>query len=162
MGYASEDELKRQMGIESWRNLSKEKFLTFVSELPNLSKEVALKVVDQFPDFKGLVLDSLNLVQRQAENAVKTNWKSQKKVHKAFEAYRTALSRELERDNLTTEDRFAILQLFKKAIDDESAKDSEHKSFVLRALTIVGTVGLIGLGAAAAILGVKGKVGPSA
>ena len=79
MGIENEEELKRKMGIESWRNLSKDKFLTFVSDLPNMSNEVAIKVIEQFPDFKSLVLDSLNQIQEQAEKAVGANWKSQKK-----------------------------------------------------------------------------------
>lgn len=159
MKFETEEDLKRSMGIDSWRNLSKDKFLTFVSDLPNMSKEVAVKVVEQFPDFKGLVLDSLNRVQEQATLSVNANWKSQKKVHKAFAEYRAVLTRELDRDNLTSEDRVSILQLFKKAVDDESLKDTEHKAFVHRTLAVVGTVALVVVAAGAAALGVKGKPG---
>lgn len=157
MKFETEEDLKNSMGIDSWRNLSKDKFITFVSDLPEMSKDLAIKVVEQFPDFKGLVLDSLSRVQDQATHAVDANWKSQKKVHKAFAEYRAVLTRELDRDNLTSEDRFAILELFKKAVDDESLKDTEHKAFVQRTVAIVGTAALIVVAAGAAVLGVKGK-----
>ena len=154
----NEDQLKQRMGIDSWRNLSKEKFLTFVSDLPNMSEEVALKVVEQFPDFKALVMGSFEQVHEQATNAVAANWKSQKKVHKAFAEYRDVLSRELERESLSAQDRFSVLKLLKDAIDDEAKKDSEHKAFALRALTVVATAAVVVVAAGAAVLGGKGKL----
>lgn len=158
MEYKTETELMRKLDIGSWRNLSKDKFITFVSELPNMSKEVAIRVVEQFPDFKNLVMDSFDQVQQQATIAVAANWKSQKRVHKAFADYREILSRELDRENLSAEARFSVLELFKKAIDDESRKDSEHKAFVLRALSIVATAAVVVVAAGASVLGAKAKL----
>lgn len=158
MKFENEEDLKRQIGIDSWRNLSKEKFLSFVSELPNMSEEVALKVVEQFPDFKSLVLGSFEHVQHQATNAVGVNWKSQKKVHKAFTDYRRILDKELDRDALTSEDRFRVLTLLKNAIDDEAAKDSEHKAFVLKTLSVVASAAVVVVAAGLAVLGGKAKI----
>lgn len=158
MEFESEDELRKKLEIDSWRNLSKEKFLTFVSELPNMSQDVAIKVLDQFPDFKTLVLDSLSQVQEQATIAVEANWKSQKKVHKSFKEYRKVLKRELERADLSAVDRFAILQLLQNAIDGESKKDSEHKAFVLKALGMVASGAVVVAVAAVAVLGGKAKI----
>ncbi|MBD8534421.1 hypothetical protein [Plantibacter sp. CFBP 13570] len=159
MNIDNEDALKKKMGIDSWRNLSKDKFMMFVSELPNMSKEVALKVVEQFPDFKSLVMESLTEVQSQATSGLKANWKSQKKVHKAFADYRKTLNRELDREGLTSDDRLAILALLTEAIDREAAKDSEHKMFVFKIVGAVGTVAMFSLAAAVAVLGVKTEIG---
>lgn len=158
MEIENEEELKQRMGIDSWRNLSKDKLLTFVSDLPNMSQEVALKVIEQFPDFKTLVMDSFNQVQEQATNAVGANWKSQKKVHTAFAEYREILKQELDRENLSTQDRFSILELLKHAIDDEAKKDSEHKAFAIRILGVVATAAVVVVAAGAAVLGGKGKI----
>ncbi|MFE7845926.1 hypothetical protein ACFUTX_12140 [Microbacterium sp. NPDC057407] len=158
MEYQDEEQLKQKIGIDSWRNLSKEKFLTFVSELPNMSEEVALKVVEQFPDFKSLVLGSLDDVQKEAANLVGVNWKSQKKVHEAFAHYREILSKELDRDNLTSEDRFRILEMLKKALDDEALKDREHKAFALKVLGVVASAAAIAVAASVAVLGGKAKI----
>lgn len=155
----SETELKERLGIESWRNLSKDKFIDFVSELPNMSKEVAMKVVEQFPNFKELALGTFDQVQQQATEAVKANWKSQKKVHKAFEQYRGILSKELDRENLSPEDRFTVLRLLKEAIDTEALKDSEHKAFVLRALGMVAAAAAIVVAAGLTALGGKARIG---
>lgn len=159
MEYESEDELKQRMGIDSWRNLSKDKFIAFVSDLPNMSDEVAKQVIAQFPEFKTLVLGSLDQVQIQAANAVGVNWKSQKKVHRAFTEYREVLTHELDREGLTAEDRFKILEMLREAIADEAAKDSDHKAFVLKAVGIVATAGAVVVGAGIAALGGKSAIG---
>ena len=81
------------------------------------------------------------------------------KVHKAFAEYRAILSRELDREGLTSEDRFKILEKLGNAIDKESAKDSEHKAFAYKMFTTVASVVVLGVGAGAAILGGKAKIG---
>jgi hypothetical protein len=158
MSANEENDLKRKLGIESWKNLSKDKFLTFVSEMPNMSKEVTLKIIDQFPDFKSLVLDSLGQVEEQAANALAANWKSQKKVHKAFAEQREMLRRELDREGLTSEDRFSILRMFAESVEKEAAKDSEHKIFSYKLVTTVAGIAVGGVAAGLAILGGKSKI----
>jgi len=90
-------------------------------------------------------------------HALRSNWKSQKKVHRAFSEYRAALNRELEREALTPEERFRILEMIREAVDTESEKDSEHKAFVMKALGIVATAAVVVVGAGIAFVG--GKVG---
>lgn len=149
----------KRLGIESWRNLSKDKFMTFVSDLPLLDKEVALGIVAQFPNFKELVLGSFEQVKEEVTQARVFNWKSQKKVHQAFAEYREILGRELERDNLSSEDRFAILGLLKDAIDAEAAKDSENKRFQAIVTGMLTTAGIALAATAVAALGGKAQVG---
>jgi len=155
----AELELMERLGIESWRNLSKEKFMTFVSDLPNMDKEVALKVVGQFPNFKELVLGAFEQVKDEVTQARRFNWKSQKKVHQAFSEYREILGRELEREDLNAEDRFGILGLLKDAIDAEAAKDSENKRFQIIVTGMLVTAGLALAGTAVAALGGKAQIG---
>lgn len=155
----TELELKKRLGIESWRNLSKDKFMTFVWDLPNMDKEVALKVIGQFPDFKNLVMDTFKQVQEQATQGMRFNHKSQKKVHKAFKQYRKILSRELERDDLSSEDRFKILELLKDAIDAEALKDKDNKEFLLKIVGMLATGVVALVGVAFAVLGGKTSFG---
>jgi hypothetical protein len=159
MALASEDDVKKKLGIDSWRNLSKDKFLNFVAEMPQMNKEVALKAIAQFPNFKSLVDETLNSVEQNSANAQKYSWKSQKKVHGAYKSYRKTLDRELDRENLSTEDRFRILEMLREAVNMESEKDSEHKAFQLKLVTIVATVGIAAVGAAVAALGGKAGFG---
>ncbi|WKK71890.1 hypothetical protein Q0F99_01695 [Rathayibacter oskolensis] len=69
------------------------------------------------------------------------------------------LTRELDREDLTSEDRFAVMRLFSMAVNDEALKDTEHKEFVLRALGMVATVGIVAVTAGAAVLSGRGGIG---
>lgn len=124
-----------------------------------MDHEVALKVIEQFPDFKSLVGETLNSFEQRYESAQKFSWKSQKKVHDAFKFYRETLNRELERENLSVEERFSILEMLRQAVAMESEKDSEHKAFTIKLVTIAATVGVAAIGTAIAALGGKAGFG---
>ena len=47
----SEEEVKKQLGINDFRNINKKQIIEFVSSIPEMSKEVAIKCIEQFPDF---------------------------------------------------------------------------------------------------------------
>lgn len=159
MTLRSEDDVKRALNIDSWRNLSKDKLLAFVAEMPHMDQEVALKVIEQFPNFKSLVGETLNSFEQRYESAQKFSWKSQKKVHEAFQSYRETLNRELGRENLSVEERFSILEMLRQAVAMESEKDSEHKAFTVKLVTIAATVGVAAIGTAIAALGGKAGFG---
>ncbi|BCW74709.1 MULTISPECIES: DUF3106 domain-containing protein [unclassified Arthrobacter] len=161
MTLTSEDDVKKALNIDSWRNLSKEKLLTFVAEMPQMDKEVAFKAIEQFPHFKSLVAETLDSLEQRYESTQKFSWKSQKKVHDAYKSYRKTLNRELERDNLTVEDRFRILEMIRESVDREAVKDSEHKAFAIKMVTVAATVGVAAVGAAVAALGGKAGFGSS-
>lgn len=157
MDYQNEDQVKKALNLDSWRNLSKDKLLAFVAEMPKMDKEVAMKIIAQFPEFKSLVSDGFNQLEQQVKSAHTFNWKSQKKVHEAFKEYRTLLNRELERESLTPEDRFRILDLFREAVKAEGEKDTENKAMIVKILVAAATVvvALVGL----AITALGGKFG---
>lgn len=52
MTFDSEDAVKKALAIDSWRNLSKDKLLRFVAMMPDMDKEVAVRTIEQFPQFK--------------------------------------------------------------------------------------------------------------
>jgi DNA-directed RNA polymerase beta' subunit len=124
-----------------------------------MDKEVALKAIEQFPHFKSLVGETLNSLEQRYESAQKFSWKSQKKVHEAFQFYRQTLNRELEREKLSVEERFSILEMMREAVNRESEKDSEHKAFTIKMVTIAATVGVAAIGTAVAALGGKAGFG---
>lgn len=45
----STEQVKQALGIESFRNLSKDKIIEFVSLIPNMDKEVSISIINQFP-----------------------------------------------------------------------------------------------------------------
>lgn len=141
MKYKNENEIKQALGIDSWRHLSKEKMVKFVAMMPDMDTEVALKIVEQFPEFKTFALNVMDAVKKSHESTLSANKESQEYVHLAFQDFRETLKRELERGELTWEQRREILEKMQEAVREEAQKDSENKRFLDGALKKVVMVG---------------------
>ncbi|MFC7980662.1 hypothetical protein [Streptomyces sp. NPDC057336] len=141
MKYKDEDQIKQALGIDSWRNLSKDKMVKFVAMMPDMDTEVALKIVEQFPEFKDFALNVMDAIKKSHESTLSANKQSQEYVHLAFQDLRETLKRELDRGELTWEQRREILEKMQQAVREEALKDSENKSFLDGAFKKVVMVG---------------------
>lgn len=157
MSNGNEDEVKRALGIDSWRNLSRDGVMRLVAMMPELSNEVALKIAEQFPDFKLLATETLNAIGEQLKVALKANDKSQKRAQRSFQKAQEAYIRELDKD-LSPEERRDLYERILEAAQKVDDKDDRNKQFILRALTVVGaTIGAV-LIAAVTFVGGRGKL----
>lgn len=130
MTYTSETEIMQALEIESWRNLSRDKILRFVAMMPEMDKEVAIKVIEQFPEFRKFAVDALDVLEKEHSATLTHNKASQDKVHHAFQEVRAVLANELKRDDLTAEDRLIIIRMIMETANREFEKDSENKRFL--------------------------------
>ncbi|MDH6284528.1 hypothetical protein [Prescottella agglutinans] len=137
----NEGEVMKQLGIESWRNLSKDKMLRFAAMMPDMDTEVALKIIEKFPDFKEFALDTVKEMEKAHESTLKSNDKSQDQVYKALQEIREILKGELDRDDLTWDQRKFILEQIQENGKLVFQKDSEAKQFLN---TVFGKVALVG------------------
>lgn len=130
MTYKSEAEIMKVLEIDTWRNLSKDKILQFVALMPEMDKEVAIKVIEQFPEFRAFAMDALNVLETEHTSSLAANKESQAEVHHAYQEVRAILASELKRDDLTVEDRRIIIDMIMETANREFAKDSENKQFL--------------------------------
>ncbi len=156
-GNTSEDDVKRTLGIDSWRNLSKDGVMQLVAMMPEMSKEVALKIAEQFPDFKLLATQTLDAVGDQIKAAFDSNDKSQKRAQKAFQRAQEAYIKELDKD-LTAEERRDLYDRILDAAREASVKDDQNKQYGLKVLAVAGTTIVGVLLAAVAFVGGRGKL----
>lgn len=156
MNYKNEVEIKRALGIESWRNLSKDKMIRFAAMMPDMDTEVALKIIEQFPAFKDFALDAVDTMEKSHKTTLKANKQSQEHVHQAFQEIRDILKGELGKEDLSLEERKFIIEQIQETGRQEFLKDSENKKFLEKVFR--GAV--IGIGAAVAlgVVFVGGKV----
>ena len=49
--YVTEEAVKHVLKIDSFRNLSKDKVMQFASMIPYMDKEVAIEIINQFPEY---------------------------------------------------------------------------------------------------------------
>lgn len=155
--YKTELDVKQALGIDSFRNLSKAKVMQFAAMMPDMDKEVALKIVEQFPEFKAFALDAVAAIQAVQEKSLEGNKESQARVHQAWSEVREILKGQLSEPDLTWEQKKEILDLIMETARLESAKDSENKQF----LKDLAKYAMLGIGGAllTAIVFVGGRFG---
>lgn len=130
MKFENEGELLKELGMESWRNLSKEKMIRFAAMMPDMDKEVALKIIQQLPEFTKFALEALNVMEKEHANTLSSNKDSQENVHKAYQDIRDILKGELKHENISSEEKKYILELIMETGKKEAEKDSENKQFL--------------------------------
>lgn len=153
--FTDENQLKAAMGITDWRNLSKEKLMNFVSILPDVDNEVAIKIIEQFPDFSK---NSLIMVQHMQDICTSILEENRHSADQSIEAYRQILdelSLLLKRDDMSEDNMRYIADKMIAVADKISDKDSENKEFFKKLLNTVGGVALSALVIGAGVLGVK-------
>lgn len=96
-----EEQLKEQLGINTWRELSKDKLFDFLQLSPSIDKELHLKILEQVPNFVTLtkeVLENITVVVEQNE-------KSTTDVIEALKLIINSLDNFAQKDDLTEEEK---------------------------------------------------------
>jgi hypothetical protein len=148
MSLNPEDEIKKALEIDSWRNLSKDKVIKFAAMMPDMDKDVMRKIIEQFPQFKEFAVATLNVLQKEHESTLESNAQSQERVHNALHEVREILQHELEREGLSAEDRRFLIEQVIRTGDKEFEKDTENKQFLGGSLdkVLVGAGGALAAG----------------
>ena len=143
--YANDLEVKKALGIESWRNLSKDTFFRFLDSLPEIDRELALKLIAQVPEITKLARAALNDATKAYDAALKSNARSQEMVHEIQRQRLEILKDELGKD-LTPEERMRVLDEIKDVHSNALLKDTENKTFLSglydKKLAAAGVTGL--------------------
>jgi len=145
MGYNNEAEIKQALGIESWRNLSKDKMIRFAAMMPDMDTEVALKIIEQFPTFKDFAVDVVDAMEKAQLATLSANTQSQEYVHRAFQDIREILKNELGKGDLSWEQRMYLIEQIQETGRQEFEMDSQNKQF------LDGVLGKVIMGAGTAL-----------
>jgi hypothetical protein len=153
--YRDEDEVKQALGIKSWANVPKDKVLKFVAMLPQVSKEVALKVAEQLPELRKIATKALSGLEKSHKDTLEFNEKSQEHVHDAYQDIRDVLKGELKEEDLTFDQKKEIYDLLMDTGKEQFAKDSENKRVLDTWLKAAGVVALAALAVCVVLLADK-------
>jgi hypothetical protein len=153
MMYKSEVQLKKALQIDSWKNLSRDKMIRFAAMMPDMDKELALKIVAQFPEFKRFALDALDVIEKTYESALTHNKQSLESFYQGNREIRSILERQLENENLTWDEKKFLLERIMETGNREFEKDSENKRFLDSMFTKVAVVGAAAVGLGLAFVG---------
>lgn len=155
MGNVNDSAVKRKLGIQTWRNLSKDKVLKFAAAMPEMASEVRLKLIEQFPAFKDLGKANIDAVTEAHKSTLAANENSQNHFYKAAQDQRDALLADLGRDDLSEAQRESLHDRLERNVGRVSEKDSESKHFLGAAMTVVAATGVAVAGLSLVFVGGK-------
>lgn len=153
----SEEQVKEALQISNFREISKDKIMEFVSLIPNIDKEVAIAIINQFSAYADSANNMVAQLNVMCDNIIKDNNSSQKDAIEAYKIILQDLSELLKKEDISKEERDEVIEKMILVADKISAKDTENKVFldgiIKYGAPIIGGALLLG----AAILGVNVK-----
>ena len=155
----SVEEVKNALKIDSFRNLSKDKIMEFVSLIPNMDKEVSIKIIEQYPAFAKLSESMVAQLNKMCDTALEKNEESQRLTIQAYKQILDELSNQLHMEDISKEEREKITKQMIEIADKISVKDTENKAFIDKMVKYSTgfAIGALVLGAAILGVNIKGK-----
>ena len=151
------DQVKEYLNIPDFRHLTKDKLIEFVSAIPDMDKEVAIKTIEQFPEFSGYAKVLVAHYETMCDSILKENGSS---VQAAMDGYRQTLNvlGELAKaEDLDPADKRFFAEKMVEVADKMATLDTNNKNFragMAKYITWFAGGTLI---VCAAVLGVKFK-----
>ena len=69
----TEEAVKEALQIDSFRNLSKDKIMQFASMIPNMDKDVAISIINQFPSYAESAISMVEQLKNTCDSAIEAN-----------------------------------------------------------------------------------------
>jgi len=151
----SETDVLNKIGATDFRSINKNQLIEFVTSIPEMDKEVAIKCIEQFPEFKEQSNTIIKELYKQYESVTDSHKTGRAKAMNAYQSILDDLSNELEKSEITKEEKQELITTMIEVADRiaELQRDSDY--FLEKVLHWGSGVAMFGIAAGAAILGVK-------
>lgn len=148
--YVNEKAVKRALGIDSFRNVSKDKIMEFASLIPYMDKDVAIAIINQFPVYADFGKATIEQYTQACSNILEKNKESQMAVINGYQTIPDALAKRIEKENISEIERKSITEDMIAVADKIAEADLQNKNFLERMgtklLWAVG-IGFVAIGA---------------
>jgi len=156
MKYKNEKKIMNKLGIESWRNLSKDKVIQFAAMMPDMDKEVMFKVIEQFPEFTKFANGVLEHFEESLKNLSETNSKDFEIIAEGLRETQQIIKDELQKPEINDDEKRYLIDNLMKVAEMYMEFDKNNKKF-LKALSS-DNLKVAGLTILAAVVVLGGKV----
>ena len=133
-----EDDVKKALNITDFRSLSKEKIMEFVSIIPKVDKEVAISIINQFPNYADMAKDMVGGMINLCDNALQDAKVGRKDVIESYRVVLETLKEELNKGDLSIDDRKRITDDMLVVAEKIDAVNDKHLEFLKDTLKKVG------------------------
>ena len=152
----SETEAKKALGIETWRNLSQDKFMNFLALLPDLDKETQLRAIEQIPNIVGFIVNSNEKIIEASKNITEKNKEATDMLINSLREMQTCFQDQLKREDLSTDDRLLFSERLIELAKIYVEIDKTNKGFLEKHFGIIVSAAILGLGIITWVVGGKG------
>lgn len=126
----SEDQVKKALGIDSFRNLSKTKVMEFASMISQMDKDVAIAIINQFPAYAESSLNMIEQYNVMCDKVLQSNDSSHKDAVMAYKAILADLSLLLKQDSITPEQQEKITDKMILVADKIAELHEDNRKFL--------------------------------
>src|SRR5574344_960676 len=96
--FVSEEQVKKALQIDSFRNLSKDKIMEFASLIPHMDKDVAIAIINQFPEYAESSRNMIKQYNVMCDKVLQSNDDSRRDAVLAYKTILDDLSVLLKQD----------------------------------------------------------------
>lgn len=153
----TEEEVKKELGIVDFRTITKDKIMQFVSLMPKLDKELAIKIIEQFPSYATMATSMVTNLIDMCNNALKNSKITEKEAIEAYKYVLETIRMELEDGEVTPEEKEKYNNQMIEVADKISEIDVRNKKWLENIVKYGTSVVCVTLAVGAAILGVNSK-----
>lgn len=130
MKYKNEKQIKKALGIESWRNLSKDKVVQFASMMPEMNKEVMLEIIKSLPEFTKYGNELLEALHDTIQKSIDRNSSDYQAGLEIIKETQSILKEQLNRENITDEERILIINNLMELARMIPSMDKQNKKLI--------------------------------
>lgn len=149
------NEVKNALNISSFSEFSSEKIGDFISLIPKMDRELALKAMEQFPDYAKMAGNMASQLYKLSEKALGANNSSNDQTIKAYQSMLKDFGEVFKRENLSEDERKYYSEKMIEIAQQIYIKDSENKAFIKDVLKYGAQFSGVVLLAGLAVLGVR-------
>jgi hypothetical protein len=149
----TESKVLKKLGIPDFRHLTKSKVIQFASLIDRVDPEVAMKAIEQFPEFANTSKEILAEFKESIDKGFESNDESMKSFYETNNLIIMSLQKELDKDNLTFDEKKYIIDKMLEVSNAVYQKDSENKKFIVTLAVVAGGIATVAIAALAATLG---------
>lgn len=153
----TEEEVKKELGIVDFRTITKDKIMQFVSLMPKLDKELAIKIIEQFPSYATMATSMVTNLIDMCNNALTNSKITEKEAIEAYKYVLETIRMELEDGEVTPKEKEKYNNQMIEVADKISEIDVRNKKWLENVVKYGTSVVCVTLAVGAAILGVNSK-----
>lgn len=139
----TEKQVLSALDIPDFGHLTKDKVMPLVSLLPQMQPEVAMKALEQFPNFATTVMQIATELKETMGKGIESNSENMEKCSNISQTITDSLIEQAGRDNISFEERKYYIDKMLEVAEIQNSKDTENKEFILKVYALATGAALL-------------------